>query len=131
MFDITARERDTLQIVHGILVHAVNSIAMFVQLLVVKHPMNFWHFIYPMITLIIYFTFTIIYYMIGGVTSYGSHSIYRVLRWGENNVEASAVTVGLILLSVVYHFLVCYIQEQREKFSKKVNYNPVNITEDE
>jgi hypothetical protein len=102
---------------------------MFVQLLVVKHPMNFWHFIYPMITLIIYFAFTIIYYLLGGVGYDGEPSIYPVLRWGEDNLEASAVAAGLLLLSVAFHAISCFIQDAREKFSKKLNYNPLQEIE--
>lgn len=116
---ISARQRDWPHVIHGLLVHAGNSLAMFIQLLVVKHSMNVWHFIYPMITLIVYFSFTIIFYLFGGTNFDGDNFIYPVLKWEQETLEASAVAIGLVILSAILHVFVCFIQRQREKLFKK------------
>lgn len=126
---LLARERDLQHIVHGVLVHTINSLAMFVQLLVVKHPLDIWHFIYPTITLIIYFATTIIYFFLGGLNLDGEPFIYPVLKWGERNIMASTVAFGLIVLSILFHVFACYIQNQREKWHKKWYYEVLKDVE--
>lgn len=52
----------------NILTHVFNSVVMFIDLIVVAHPVRFLHCIFPIVVGLSYGLFSFIYYQLGGTT---------------------------------------------------------------
>ncbi|XP_020716422.1 protein rolling stone-like isoform X2 [Ceratitis capitata] len=83
---------------HNINSHAVNSVLMILDQMVVAFPTRIKHFIYPAFVVIIYIIFSIIYFLTGGENVIGKPYIYRILNWGEQPLSSSFVSLGGLLL---------------------------------
>lgn len=96
--------------------HAGNSILLFGDLLVVRHPGNFSHFVYPPAVGSIYLLFTIVYTFLGGTDRYGANYVYKILDW-RNDTKSSAITAAftIVLLGVI-HLVVVGVHRLRCKF---------------
>lgn len=102
-----------------ILIHGGNSAGMLIELLVVRHPVYIFQFVYSIGFGIIYIIFTIIYYFTGGLDPQGKHYIYNVLNWSEPG-KAALVTFGIAVLLIVLHIVTCIIQKLRHRIHKRV-----------
>lgn len=102
-----------------VLIHGANSMGMMIELFVASHPMYIFHFIYAIGSGMIYLLFTIIYYYAGGVDYFGNNYIYHVLKW-ENPGSATSVAIGIVVLTIFLHIIVCIIQKCRYRLYKKV-----------
>jgi len=91
---------------------------MLLELLIVKHSHKILHFIYPGAVALIYLTFTVIYYFAGGVNVRGNRFIYAPLDYSRP-LTASLAFMGIILLTIVMHFIVLLIQHLRRKLYGK------------
>lgn len=47
--------------------HIANSLALVLDLLIIKHPARFLHFIYPILFGTFYLMFTVVFTMLGGI----------------------------------------------------------------
>nr|CAH7767378.1 unnamed protein product [Callosobruchus chinensis] len=103
---------------HNYFVHANNSFMMFVDLLMVAHPTNMAHVIYPIIFGIIYSLFSIFYYLAGGVTREGEPYIYKILDWREP-ARTVLMCVGALSVLVVIYVLVYLLSKYRKKLHDK------------
>lgn len=106
-----------------VLVHGGNSAGMMLQLLIVRHPMYFFHVVYSLAVGIIYLGFSIIYYYAGGVDAAGNPYIYNVLSW-EEPLDASLVALGVMILSIFLHLMSSVIQTLRYRLYKKCFRKP-------
>lgn len=61
------KERDVVNVIN-VLLHITNSIVMFIDLIIVAHPVRLLHCIHPIVVGSSYGLFTFIYYKAGGVT---------------------------------------------------------------
>lgn len=51
----------------NVLTHAINSVLMLLDILIVSHPMRIYHVVQPMAFGLIYGVFSFLYYICGGV----------------------------------------------------------------
>lgn len=116
-----------------LLVHGGNSVAMMLELLMAGHPMFIFHFVYSINVGLIYLIFTIIYYFAGGLDPLGRHYIYNVIDWSRPG-RAASVSLGVLILAIFLHIIMCLIQKLRHRLHKKcfkknlvVINNPQNV----
>lgn len=102
-----------------VLIHGGNSVGMLLELLIVRHPFYFFHFIYTIAVGLLYLMFMIAYYFLGGVDAVGNNYIYGVLNW-EHPDKASLVALGILVLTIFLHIMTCIIQKLRYRVYKKV-----------
>lgn len=122
----------------NILSHAMNSIMMFVDVLIVAYPIRLYHVIQPICFGVSFGIFSFIYYLCDGVDMYvnlhciavvfsiewiyfhefifhfrkGNHFIYPVLDWSKPG--KSMVTVfGTLILAIMVHIMLFWIYKLR------------------
>lgn len=82
-------------------VHGSNSILLFIDLLVIGHPIRIFHFVYPLIFGILYAIFSVAYYYYD-INRGGSGYVYFILDWNKP-FQTILVVLGVALLLVVLH----------------------------
>lgn len=134
----------------NILTHSMNSVVMFVDILIVAHPLRLYHVIQPMGAWTLYGIFSIIYYLCGGVDSYvnwdkfvfipkakikwlyfcrgGKHYIYPIMNWAY---PGSALTTifGIFSLMIIVHAFLFGVYHFRVFVHRK--YSAAKIDADE
>lgn len=79
--------------------HALNSVFMVIDTFLSSIPVRLFHSVYPLQYIIVYFTFTVIYWQLGGTNNQGQPYIYSLLDY--NNFQASTgCIIGFFLLLV-------------------------------
>ncbi|KAB0801075.1 hypothetical protein PPYR_05429 [Photinus pyralis] len=102
----------------NIIVHAFNSVIMFIELCVARHPVRLIHFYWPLIFGGCYICFTIIYYFSGGTGKDQTPAIYPILNWSKG--EMTAIVCVVVCVFVVFlHILTYGIFKLRKVFHKK------------
>ncbi|XP_075151374.1 protein rolling stone [Haematobia irritans] len=104
----------------NILTHALNSILMFVDLLIVAHPLRLLHVFLPVVFGIIYAIFSAIYQLCGGKNIKGKPYIYHVIDW-DTPVNATLTVIGCLLLSCVVYMALFTIYKLRTLLYRRVN----------
>lgn len=87
----------------NLLVHAFNSIFMVMDVIIVNHPFRLLHFIYSFAFIVIYFTFSVIYYLLGGTGRANAPSIYPALDWRKAKKTFPIATLGALSV-ILAHF---------------------------
>ncbi|CAH1244014.1 Hypp7201 [Branchiostoma lanceolatum] len=99
----------------GILIHAVNSVTIVIDVVVSGLPCRLLHFVYPLTFGFFYIIFTVVYWAAGGRGLYDSPFIYSVLDYGGNPTLAAIVAVLGVLVAVpVCHCIVFALVVARE-----------------
>jgi hypothetical protein len=88
------------------LVHATNSVFLVIDLLIVKHPTRFSHFVYSMTGGTIYLLFSAAYPLLGGIEPKGHNYVYPILDWKNNTLMAATVGLGTVTFAGVCHVIV-------------------------
>ncbi|XP_060516254.1 protein rolling stone-like [Cylas formicarius] len=96
------------------LVHAANSILMFVDLWLVSHPIRILHFLYPLLLSLAYTIFTIIYFVSGGLSRDGTPYIYPILKW-DNPGSTTLVCLGVMAFLLFLHLCTYFVYLLRLK----------------
>ena len=79
--------------------HALNSVFMVIDTFLSSIPVRLFHSVYPLLYIIVYLAFTVIYWQLGGTNIHGQPYIYKLLDY--NNFEASTgCIIGFFLLLV-------------------------------
>ena len=92
-------EEDEPVDLNNITKHALNSVFMLIDTFLCSIPVRLFHFIYPLLYIIIYLGFTVVYWVLGGTNNQGQPYIYKLLDY--NNYQASTgCLVGFFLLVV-------------------------------
>ncbi|XP_037958319.1 protein rolling stone [Teleopsis dalmanni] len=116
--------------VTNVLTHAFNSICMFVDLLIVAHPLRLLHLFLPVLFGIVYAIFSYIYQMLGGINRKGKPYIYHVIDWSRPKNAFLTVVVILTLCIIVYMILFT-IYKLRTLLYKRLNSSiyklPTNV----
>ncbi|XP_037897512.1 protein rolling stone-like isoform X1 [Glossina fuscipes] len=81
--------------------HCLNSVFMLVDFLMVGFPVRVLHTVYAMLLPIIYFSFTIVYFLCGGVDEYGNHYVYPILDW-TSPMRGVITFAGVFTLYCIY-----------------------------
>lgn len=100
-------------------IHAGNSLAMFLEIVVAEYTFRVFHFIYPIFVGLIYLLFTLIYYFAGGVDSKGNSNIYTIINWGDKPLSTGLVVLGVAILLIFLHMIALIIQLLRRRICKK------------
>merc|ERR1711911_265555 len=85
-----------------VFVHALNSVIIVVDIVVTHRPFRLLHFLHPLLIMVDYIIFTVIYWAAGGVDYNGNHYIYPVLNWDKPEDSAIFVVVGAVAGLVLY-----------------------------
>lgn len=80
--------------------HAVNSVLMFIDVMISNVPFRIFHAIYPMLYGLIYTLFTIVYWAAGGLNHKNQKQIYAILDY-ENNAGLAVLMAAMFLLLAV------------------------------
>lgn len=96
--------------------------AMLVELLVVLHPMYFFHVIHSLVVGLIYLIFSLIYYGAGGTDNYGNNYIYKILDWNKPG-STMIIVILVVILAVILHAVACIIHILRYKLHKILTKN--------
>ncbi|CAO1378485.1 unnamed protein product [Diamesa serratosioi] len=113
--------------INDFLTHAGNSIVLFADLFVVRHPGKFTHFIYPPGVGLIYLLFTLVYTFLGGKDRYGENYVYKILDWRHHTKSAAIISAITIVLLCVIHLVVVGIHRVRCKIHNH-QINKRNLT---
>ncbi|XP_070571534.1 protein rolling stone-like [Ptychodera flava] len=97
--------------VHDFHVHAVNFIAMALEVAVSAMPVRYVHVIYPLIYGICYMTFTLIYWGITG------NVVYAILDYSDNPGLATASIFGCFFLILIFQLLLWAVFKLKLKLS--------------
>lgn len=96
------------------LVHGNNSLLMFIDLLIVAHPMHIPHGVYPVTFGLVYIIFSIIYFLIYPTNG----AIYQILDWSK-----PLVTIGICLSLIgvlnFFHLIAALTSQLRQDIHKK------------
>ncbi|CAG9796419.1 unnamed protein product [Diatraea saccharalis] len=103
---------------HDVAVHGLNSLIMFILLITSSHPSRILHIYQPLVFAVVYFLFTLFYYLGGGVNRDGQPFVYPVLNW---NKAGQTVGVGVVtgLLLILLYILVVSIALARDAVSRR------------
>ena len=79
--------------------HALNSVFMVIDTFLSSIPVRLFHSVYPLLYIIVYLAFTVIYWQLGGTNIQGQPYIYSLLDY--NNFEASTGCIMAFFLLLV------------------------------
>ena len=79
--------------------HALNSVFMVIDTFLSSIPVRLFHSVYPLLYIIVYLAFTVIYWQLGGTNIQGQPYIYSLLDY--NNFEASTGCIIAFFLLLV------------------------------
>ncbi|XP_070499201.1 protein rolling stone-like [Chironomus tepperi] len=94
---------------NNVLVHITNSLVLFFDLFIIQHEYRIAHMIYPMITGILYLSFTFIYPLLGGIDRYGHNYVYPILNWKEDPSSAFIIGASAVVFLGICHLSFCGI----------------------
>ena len=102
--------------------HALNSVFMLIDTFLSSIPVRLFHFIYPLLYIIIYLGFTVVYWVLGGTNIQGERYIYKLLDY-DNYDPSTGCLVGFFLLVVqpVLQILLFGFVKLRDYIYKKQN----------
>ena len=84
----------------SVVVHAVNSIVMVGDTMLSSVPVRLFHVIYPMLYLIAYLVFTLIYWAVGGTSSFGNPYIYPMTDYTGRPVFSAVSQLCLFFIGL-------------------------------
>ena len=79
--------------------HALNSVFVLIDTFLCSIPVRLFHFIYPLLYMIIYLGYTVVYWVLGGTNLQGQSYIYKLLDYDNYQAETGCL-VGFFLLVV-------------------------------
>ncbi|XP_055303658.1 protein rolling stone-like [Sitodiplosis mosellana] len=91
----------------GVMSHAMNSVIMFIDILIAAYPMRLYHVIQPICFGTCFAVFSYIYHLCGGVNQQGEHFIYPVLNWATPKKALTYFAAINVLLIIVHTVLFC------------------------
>lgn len=98
--------------VTNVLTHACNSAIMFLDVLIVAHPIRLYHVYQPLTVGLLFLVFSVVFFAAGGTDSQGNRYIYFVLDWSKPD-GAAVTSVGTVLLAVAVHTALFAVQKLR------------------
>ncbi|CAH2102244.1 unnamed protein product [Euphydryas editha] len=109
-----------------ILIHAVNSVIMFILLITARQPTNLLHFYISILFAIVYVIFSLIYYFADGRDPFDNPYIYPVLNWNSPGESMITVVFAAVII-VVLHFVVAMISVARDAIGRWWTRNDDNF----
>ena len=112
--------------------HTLNSVLMVIDTFLSSIPVRLFHSVYPLLYVIVYIAFTVIYWQLGGTNYEGEPYIYNLLDY--NNFEASTgciIACSLLLVQPVLQLMLLGLVKLRDRLRPKhetirtVNFIPI------
>ncbi|XP_018322706.1 protein rolling stone [Agrilus planipennis] len=103
----------------NVMIHAMNSVLMLLDLMVVAHPVRIVHFYLPVFFGIVYLVFSLIYWSAGGTDRYGCSYIYTILDWNKPG-QTSAFCIGVLFFYLILHLFSFGVYSLRMFLFKKL-----------
>lgn len=100
--------------------HVFNSILMIVDFCVTCVPFRLRNFWWCSTIVILYITFSLIYYLAGGLDKNGYHHIYKILDW-KKPVQTSLLCIGEIIFVTAMFSLMCFLEKVKHRLYLKMD----------
>ncbi|XP_035699960.1 protein rolling stone-like [Branchiostoma floridae] len=105
----------------SILIHAMNSVTIVIDVMVSGLPCRLLHFVYPLTFGVVYILFTVIYWAAGGTGPDGQPYIYPFLDYGGGPALAAIVAVlGVLVAIPLCHCIVFALVVARESLVRSL-----------
>lgn len=104
----------------NILVHAVNSIIMTIEISITSHPINAGHAIYGAGVGLVYGVFSAVYWAAGGTDKVGNSAVYPALNWNKPGSALGFVAMCACVLCFS-HAIATAISYLRIRISKRIH----------
>ncbi|KAJ0182366.1 hypothetical protein K1T71_001735 [Dendrolimus kikuchii] len=101
-----------------IMLHAVNSAVMFIELICSAHPSRLMHIMQPLWFAGVYMLFTVIYFFAGGVDPWGNPFIYPVVDWAKPEQTLVVITLTALFLALM-HLITVAIASARDFITRR------------
>ncbi|XP_013102288.1 protein rolling stone-like [Stomoxys calcitrans] len=98
--------------------HCLNSVFMLVDFLIIGFPVRLLHTLYAMLVPIVFFCFTLVYYLCGGTDDVGNHYVYPMLDWTQPS-RCVITFIGIFILYCIYPTLLYGIYRVKRFFLHK------------
>ncbi|KAI5644966.1 protein rolling stone-like [Phthorimaea operculella] len=85
-----------------LMLHGVNSLVMFVELVCSAHPSRLLHIMQPLYFAGVYLLFSLIYFFAGGTDPWGNPFIYPVMDWSKPEQTLVVVTLTALFLGLMH-----------------------------
>ena len=98
--------------------HSLNSVFMVIDTFLSSIPVHLFHSVYPLLYVIVYIAFTVVYWKLGGTNYEGQPYIYKLLDY--SNFEASTgciITFSLLLVQPVLQLMLFGLVRLRDHLS--------------
>ncbi|XP_028158828.1 protein rolling stone-like isoform X2 [Ostrinia furnacalis] len=102
-----------------IMLHGINSLVMFVELVFSGHPSRLLHIMQPLFFALAYLLFTVVYFYAGGNDPWGNAFIYPVIDWSKPEQTLVVVTLTALFLALM-HLLVVAVAAARDAISRRL-----------
>ncbi|XP_035676054.1 uncharacterized protein LOC118415501 [Branchiostoma floridae] len=102
-------------VIENVLIHAMNSVTAFLELFITGLPVSLLHVVYPILYLLWYIVFSLIYVEAGGTDLWGNHYIYKVFDFEGNPSLTAGLVVAVVGLLLVSHVIVFFLSLLRDK----------------
>ncbi|XP_036320860.1 protein rolling stone [Rhagoletis pomonella] len=106
--------------VMSFITHCLNSVFMLVDFLIVAFPVRIVHALYWMLLPIIYYLFTLVYFLAGGRDEYGHPYVYPILDWTTPG-RAVATFAGVFVLYLIYSIILFALSKFKRYFSRTLS----------
>ncbi|XP_041379516.1 protein rolling stone-like [Gigantopelta aegis] len=100
-------------------IHGINSIYVFLNILITATPLRLYHFIYPVAYGTVYTLFTVVYFCADGTNLAGEPYIYRVLKWDHLKSTLPIVCISTFVVLPFEHCFVFLLYKLRTFCHKK------------
>ena len=100
--------------------HSLNSVFMVIDTFLSSIPVHLFHSVYPLLYVILYIAFTVVYWKLGGTNYEGQPYIYKLLDY--SNFEASTgciITFSLLLVQPVLQLMLFGLVKLRDHLRPK------------
>ncbi|KAL5006078.1 hypothetical protein ScPMuIL_017236 [Solemya velum] len=93
--------------------HGVNSIYVLVNICLTGSPIRIYHFFHPLIYGVVYWLFSVFYFLAGGTNVDGMPYVYTVLDWREPGTAAMYIGLTAFVLLPVCHVVMYFLTVAR------------------
>ncbi|XP_078595271.1 uncharacterized protein LOC144872716 [Branchiostoma floridae x Branchiostoma japonicum] len=109
------RPAGSIVAIDDVLIHAMNSVTAFLELFITGLPVRLLHVVYPILYLLWYIVFSLIYVEAGCTDLWGNHYIYKVFDFKGNPTLTAGLIVAVVGLLLVSHVIVFFLSLLRDK----------------
>ncbi|XP_066283086.1 uncharacterized protein [Branchiostoma lanceolatum] len=102
-------------VIGDILLHAMNSVTVFLEVFISGLPVRLLHSVYPILFLLWYTVFNLVYVYAGGTDLNGNNYIYNIFDFKGNPLLTAGLVVAVAGLLLVSHGIVFFLSLLRDK----------------